>query len=356
MIEFLSDNNPVFSEWLFKQAYNVKVKCLGKYVYLRGLIEFSNICIKDCYYCGIRKSNENFIKYLMSEEEIIKSAIWAFEKGYGSVVLQSGERKDKFFIGMVESLLTKINFLTSGKLRVTISCGEQSKETYRRWFEAGANRYLLRIETSNHKIYESLHPNNYDFNKRLKCLFDLRDIGYQVGTGVMIGLPNQEFKDLANDIMFFRSIEADMIGMGPFIPHLDTPLKSFSSPLVKSKKGLYILSLKMISIARILMPKINIAATTAFQALYPFGREKALLCGANVFMPNISEAKYRKDYRLYDDKPCIDENANECLECVDSRIRGIGESTSYKDWGDSLVYKERIRNKGMDDGNPFSII
>ena len=284
IIELLSNNSPSHSDWLFKKSYNAKVKFLGKRVSLRGLIEFSNICIKDCYYCGIRKSNNNFIKYLMSEEEIIKSAIWAFEKGYGSVVLQSGERKDKFFIELVESLLKKINCLTSGKLRITISCGEQSKETYRRWFEAGANRYLLRIESSNHKIYESLHPDNYDFNKRLKCLFNLKNIGYQVGTGVMIGLPNQDFKDLANDIIFFRSIEADMIGMGPFIPHPNTPLNQSSSNIVKNKKELYMLSLKMIAITRILMPKINIAAATAFQALYPFGREKALMCGANIFM------------------------------------------------------------------------
>lgn len=344
IIDLLSVNEAQSINSLFQKAYQVKNSLLGRKVYLRGLIEFSNICSKDCYYCGIRKSNLKVDRYLMPEIEIINSAKWAFENGYGSIVLQSGERNDKKFISYMENILLKISEVTSNKLRITLSCGEQTKETYRRWFEAGAKRYLLRIESSNRLIYESIHPSDHNFNKRVKCLLTLKEIGYQLGTGVMIGLLNQTMEDLANDIIFFKSIGADMIGMGPFIQHVDTPLFGTGIKIVNNKNELYNLSLKMIAVARIMLPNINIAATTALQALYPFGREKALLTGANVFMPNISEAKYRKDYKLYENKPCVDENSSECLQCVESRIKGIGESIGYFEWGDSLHFEERIYN------------
>jgi len=344
IIDLLSLNDNQSINLLLKNAYQVKNSVLGKTVYLRGLIEFSNICSKDCFYCGIRKSNSKVDRYIMAEEEILNSARWAFENGYASIVLQSGERNDKKFISYIENILLNISEVSSNKLRITLSCGEQTKETYRRWFEAGAKRYLLRIESSNRLLYESLHPSNHDFNKRVKCLLTLKEIGYQLGTGVMIGLPNQKIEDLANDIIFFDSIDADMIGMGPFIPHGDTPLASPNIQIINSNSELYNLSLKMVAVTRIMLPKINIAAATAFQALYPFGREKALLAGANVFMPNISETKYRKDYKLYETKPCADENSTECLQCVESRIKGIGEKIGYFEWGDSLHFEEKIHN------------
>lgn len=343
IIDLLSLNDSQSINMLLQNAYQVKNSVLGNTVFLRGLIEFSNICSKDCYYCGIRKSNSKVDRYIMAEEEILNSARWAFENGYASIVLQSGERSDKKFVSFVEHILVKISEITSNGLRITLSCGEQSKETYRRWFEAGAKRYLLRIETSNRIIYENLHPSSHDFNRRLKCLLTLKELGYQLGTGVMIGLPNQKIDDLANDIIFFDSIDADMIGMGPFIPHGDTPLDAPNIQIVNNNSELYNLSLKMVAVTRIMLPKINIAAATAFQALYPFGREKALLAGANVFMPNISETKYRKDYKLYETKPCVDENSTECLQCVESRIKGIGEKIGYFKWGDSLHFEEKVK-------------
>lgn len=344
IIDLLSLNDTPSINLLLQNAYQVKNSVLGKTVFLRGLIEFSNICVKECYYCGIRKSNSKVDRYLMSEEEILNSAMWAFENGYGSIVLQSGERNHKKFVSFVENILLKISEATSNKLRITLSCGEQSKETYNRWFDAGARRYLLRIESSNKLIYENIHPSDHNFNRRVKCLLTLKEIGYQLGTGVMIGLPNQTIEDLANDIIFFRSLDVDMIGMGPFIPHADTPLFEQDIKIVGNKTELYNLSLKMVAVTRIMLPKINIAAATAFQALYPFGREKALLAGANVFMPNISEVKYRKDYRLYETKPCVDENSIDCLQCVEKRIEGIGESIAYFEWGDSQHFEERIYN------------
>lgn len=331
---------------LIQKAYQQKVNTLGNTVYLRGLIEFSNICYKDCYYCGIRKSNIKVNRYLMTIDEILNSAKWAFDKGYGSIVLQCGERKDKNFINFIESILNSISIQTSNEFRVTLSCGEQTKETYKRWFDAGAARYLLRIESSNKRIYESLHPQNHSYNNRVACLNFLKEIGYQVGTGIMIGLPNQMLEDLASDIIFFNSIEADMIGMGPYIPHSDTPIFPAEIQIVRNKIELYNLSLKMIALTRITIPKINIAAATAFQALYPFGREQAILSGANVFMPNISEAKYRNNYRLYENKPCVGENTFECFECVENRIKGIGESIAYFENGDSRLFYERV-NKSI---------
>jgi biotin synthase len=338
-IEFLlsSDDEHEIKE-LFTTAYGIKVKNLGNKVYLRGLIELSNICSKDCFYCGIRKSNMAVDRYIMSEDEILNSSLWAFENGYGSIVLQSGERSDKNFVSFIEAILLKISSLTSDKLRITLSCGEQSKDTYQRWFDAGARRYLLRIESSNKNLYEKLHPSSHSFEDRLKCLIMLKDIGYQLGTGIMIGLPNQSLEDLANDILFFKSVEADMIGMGPFLLNTDSKLSASEIDIVKNKNELYRLSLLMIALTRIAMPTINIAAATAFQALFPFGREQALLSGANVFMPNLSEVKYRENYKLYENKPCVDENSIECLECVENRIKGIGESIEYFKWGDSLKF------------------
>jgi biotin synthase len=278
----------------------------------------------------------------MHEDEILNSAKWAFKNGYGSIVLQCGERSDKNFINNIESIIIKILTQTSNEFRITLSCGEQSRDTYKRWFEAGAKRYLLRIESSNRKIYESLHPQTHSYFRRVACLDILKNIGYQVGTGIMIGLPNQTIEDLADDIMFFKSIDADMIGMGPFIPHPDTPIYPNKINIIKNKIELYNLSLKMIALTRITIPNINIAAATAFQALYPFGREQAILSGANVFMPNISELKYRENYKLYENKPCVDENTFECFECVANRINGIGESIAYSKSGDSLIFKERM--------------
>ena len=338
-----SDANQI--RHIFHQAKDIKQNTLGHDVYLRGLVELSNICTKDCYYCGIRRSNTSVKRYLMAEDEIISSAMFAFEKGFGSIVLQSGERSDTKFLHLIETVVEKINYLTSRQLRITLSLGEQSKDTYQRWFDAGADRYLLRIETSNESLYNKIHPANHCYNERINCLTALKMIGYQVGTGVMIGLPYQTINDLVNDILFFKEMDIDMLGMGPFIEHSQTPLFGKPIDIVNSRLHLFELSLKMIAATRIVLPNINIAATTALQALDPLGREKGINAGANVIMPNISSPIYRKDYLLYEEKPCINDLADDCFDCVIKRIELTGEKVAMFSNGDSLNFVNRQRRK-----------
>ncbi len=340
--EMLSLESPENLKELFSKAYKVKEKFVGTKVFFRGIIEFSNICEKDCYYCGIRKSNKNVERYLMKEEEIINSAKWAFDADYGSIVLQSGERSDKKFIDDVEKILYKIKEITNNKLGITISLGEQTKETYKRWFKAGAHRYLLRIETSNKELYSKLHPKNHSFENRLNCLKTMREIGYQVGTGVMCGLPFQTVEDLANDILFFKEFDIDMIGMGPFIPHKDTKFANLLKDFDKNKKQSLEMGLKMIAVTRLVLQDVNIASTTALQALNDVGRELGLMAGANIIMPNITDTKYRGNYQLYENKPCLDENSTMCKDCLGGRINKIGEEIGYNEWGDSPHFKNRL--------------
>lgn len=327
---------------LYKEAKAVKQSTLGHDVYLRGLIELSNICTKDCFYCGIRKSNRSVNRYLMAKDEIIASAMFAFEKGFGSIVLQSGERDDDNFIAFIENIIEEINYLTTRQLRITLSLGEQTNETYKRWFNAGANRYLLRIETSNESLYNKIHPTNHNYNNRVNCLLALKEIGFQLGTGVMIGLPYQTIDDLVNDILFFKEMDIDMIGMGPFIEHSQTPLFGQPINIANSPSQLLELSLKMIAVTRIFLPKINIAATTALQALDPLGREKGINAGANIIMPNISLPKYRGDYLLYEEKPCVNDLADDCYECVIKRVEITGQKVALFSHGDSLNFSTKI--------------
>ena len=327
-------------KYLYDYAYEVKKKYVGKKAYFRGIIEFSNICEKDCLYCGIRKSNSKMNRYIMSENEILEKAKWAYENGYGSLVLQSGERHDKEFIDFVENILKKIKEISNNALGITLSLGEQQYDTYKKWYDAGAHRYLLRIETSNKKLYKKLHPSSHNFDTRFNCLKHLKDIGYQVGTGVMVGLPFQTTEDMINDVLFYKDFNIDMVGMGPYLKHNDTPLarevKNYSE-----KKQLK-LGLKIIAITRILLQDINIAATTALQALNPVGRELGLKAGANVVMPNITDKKYREFYKLYENKPCTDEKSTECKSCLKNRVESIGENVGFNEWGDSPHYFKRI--------------
>jgi biotin synthase len=328
---------------LFEKAREEKAAYVGKKVYFRGLIEYSNYCKKNCYYCGIRAGNSRYARYQMTDNEVMEAVNYAFENDYASIVIQSGERSNKAFVNKIESLLKKIHRQTSGKIHVTLSLGEQSEETYRRWFEAGAHRYLLRIEVSNPDLYKKLHPNNatHDYQHRIDALHTLRKTGYQVGTGVMIGLPFQTLTDLADDLLFFRDFDIDMAGMGPYIEHADTPLYQYREKLLPLKER-FDLSLKMVAILRIMMKSINIAATTAMQTIDPQGREKALMVGANVIMPNLTPVKYRQDYLLYENKPCLDEEAEECKSCLEARIHMAGDTIGYGEWGDSKHFKDRI--------------
>jgi biotin synthase len=232
---------------------------------------------------------------------------------------------------------------------ITLSLGEQSEDTYRKWKEeAGVRRYLLRIETSNPALYKKLHPDNelHSYNTRLKSLELLRKLDYQVGSGVMIGLPFQTIEDLADDLIFFKEFDIDMAGMGPYIEHEDTPLYKYRNLLI-SKQERFELSLKMVALLRIIMKDINIAATTAMQTLDKMGREKALKVGSNIIMPNLTPVKYRENYLLYEDKPCIDEEASECKNCLEARIHIAGDEIGYGEWGDSIHFEKRKSNNSQ---------
>ncbi len=326
-------------------AYQVKMKTVGPRVHFRGIIEFSNICIKNCYYCGIRRDHKQVNRFQMATEEILKSAVWAYENDYGSIVLQAGERQDPVFIHWVEEIIREIHLHTHQALGITLSLGEQSPETYQKWFQAGAQRYLLRIETSRESLYQELHPEHHSFQNRLECLTHLRTIGYQVGTGVMIGLPGQTHQDLVNDLLFFRDYDIDMIGMGPYVIHQSTPLGQQAVNTEEKKKERFQLGLRMIALARILLPTVNIAATTALQALHPVGREMGLKSGANILMPIITDSRYRKDYLLYDGKPCVEDSAGQCKRCLESRIHQMGETIGYQERGDSIRFNQRNETK-----------
>jgi len=309
---------------------------------MRGLIEISNVCIKDCLYCGIRKSNSQVQRYELNDEEIVEAAVFAYRNHYGSVVLQGGERKDPAFILRIERLVREIKRLSDQRLGITLSLGEQSEDTYRRWFEAGAHRYLLRIETSNEELYRKIHPDNdlHRFHTRLSCLHRLQRCGYQTGTGVMIGLPFQTTEDLAGDLLFFRELDADMIGMGPYLEHRDTPLWQEREQLLSPQERLR-LALHMVSCLRLLMPDINIAATTALQSIDPIGREKALAIGANILMPNITPLNNRGNYRLYENKPGMDEGTEESIRRLTESIRHCGCEIRFGTWGDSRHWKQK---------------
>lgn len=327
---------------LFQKAAEIKSEFVGKKVYFRGLIEFSNICTKNCYYCGIRSGNDKVERYIVTEEEVLEAARYAYDNGFASMVIQSGERDDPKFIESVNHLLVKIREYSKGELGITLSLGEQTEETYRQWFDNGAHRYLLRIETSNRDLYGKLHPNDskHDFDFRVNCLKLLRKIGYQVGTGVMIGLPFQTPGHLADDLLFFRDFDIDMCGMGPYIEHEHTPLFQYKDKLLPLTER-FNLSLKMIAILRVMMKDINIAATTAMQTIDPQGREKALKVGANIIMPNLTPVKYRESYLLYENKPCLDEDASECQKCLEARIHIAGDTIGYRERGDSKHFSKR---------------
>ncbi len=327
---------------LFAKSESIKQQYVDNIVYFRGLIEFSNQCSKDCFYCGIRKSNIKVKRYQLTDAEILNAAQFAIDQHYGSIVLQSGEIQSPYFTHRMEHLITEIKALSSGKLGITLSCGEQDNETYRRWFNAGAHRYLLRIETSDRELYARIHPTdkNHRYDERIRALQNLKSIGYQTGTGVMIGLPFQTIEDLADDLLFMKNFDIDMCGMGPFIEHQDTPLYAHREKLMPLVER-FEMTLKMIAILRIMMKNVNIASTTALQAIDKMGREKALKIGANILMPNITPGKYRNDYKLYENKPCTDEEAEDCVSCLEMRIKIAGSRIGYDEWGDSKHFSQR---------------
>ena len=328
---------------LFQKALEMKLSEVGKKVFFRGLVEFSNVCSKDCYYCGIRFSNKKVNRYNLSDEQILDASRFAYENNYGSLVLQSGEIASEAFANRIERLLKEIKLLTGKSMGITLSLGEQTEEVYLRWFNAGAHRYLLRIESSNQELYGKLHPGNHIFEDRLDCLKTLQRIGYQTGTGVMIGLPFQTVEDLADDLLFMKQFNIDMVGMGPYIEHAETPLYQYRTELWDINER-FDMTLKMIAILRLMMKDINIAAATALQAIDPMGREKAIRVGANIIMPNITPGFYRNDYALYENKPCVDEEPEQCMGCLDARLAIADSEIGYGEWGDSKHYFKRAIN------------
>ena len=310
IIDILKDNS--INEYLFEKANEVREKYVGNDVHLRGLIEFSNICKCSCKYCGLRKDNLKLERFRLSPEEIVDFAKKASEYGYKTVVLQSGED-----VHFKTEILKKIK---SFDLAITLSIGEKSFEEYQAYKEAGADRYLLRIETTDKELYKQMHP-NMSFENRVRCLKNLKSLGYEVGSGCLVGLPNQTIESLANDILFFKEIDADMIGIGPFIPNPNTPLHDANG-------GSFELALKVMALTRLLLPSINIPATTAMETLNPNGRIIALQSGANVVMPNVTEGDYRRKYEIYPGKICINDTPAHCRGCISAKIKAIGRNIS----------------------------
>ena len=288
ILEILKDDSQ--NDWLFSLADKVRKDNVGDEIHLRGLIEFSNTCTRTCKYCGLRAANTEIERYRMPVDEITVCAQNAVEAGYTTIVLQSGE--DIFYTK--ERICTIIETIKKLGTALTLSIGERSFEDYKAFKDAGADRYLIRIETTDKNLYQQMHP-NMSFKNRLRCLKDLKTLGYEVGTGCLVGLPGQTLDSLADDIIFFKNIDADMIGIGPFIPHPQTPLALCPS-------GNFTLALKVMALTRIMLPDINIPATTAMETLNPNGRIIALQSGANVIMPNVTTSAYSKKYEIYPNK------------------------------------------------------
>lgn len=300
---------------LFAAADAVRRERYGTDVFLRGLIEFTNVCQNDCYYCGIRKSNPHADRYRLTQEQILQCCANGYEMGFRTFVLQGGEdprNTDAWVCSVVDKIKTAYP-----DCAVTLSIGEQSRASYQAYFDAGADRYLLRHETASDAHYRKLHPEEMSLEHRKRCLFDLKDIGYQVGAGFMVGSPWQTPKELVADLRFLQQLQPDMIGIGPFIPHHETPFAD-------KPAGTLALTLRMLSILRLLFPYVLLPATTALGTISPIGRELGLKAGANVMMPNLTPTDARKQYDLYDNKICMDEEAAKCRLCQEGRVRSVG--------------------------------
>ncbi len=311
----LTDTDKEINEYLQKRAVAVRKANYGTDVYIRGLIEISNICKNDCYYCGIRKSNINCSRYRLTKENIITSCDVGYPIGFRTFVLQGGEDgyyNDDILCDIIASIKNKYP-----DVAVTLSLGERSIESYKKLFDAGADRYLLRHETANKEHYSHLHPQNMSFENRFRCLNDLKDIGYQTGCGIMVGSPYQNVDNIIEDLIFISKFKPQMVGIGPFIPHSDTPFCDMPHGSIE-------LTLKLLSIIRLMIPNILLPATTALGSLGEDGREKGILCGANVVMPNLSPPNVREKYMLYNNKLSSGAEAGESLNLLKENIEKIG--------------------------------
>ena len=315
-------------DYLCEKALETRKKYYGDKVYLRGLIEFTNHCKNDCYYCGIRCSNKNIDRYRLTLDEILECSDIGYELGYRTFVLQGGE--DRYFTD--EKIIEIIKAIKErhSDCAITLSIGEKSYESYKAFFEAGADRYLLRHETATDEHYKKLHPNNLKLSDRKKCLDYLKEIGFQIGAGFMIDSPYQTNENLAEDLIYLKELDPHMVGIGPFIPHHDTIFKD--EPTGKLEKTVI-----MLALTRLLLPKALIPATTALGTISPRGRESGLKAGANVVMPNLSPRSVRAKYALYDNKICLGDEAAECRKCIENRINFAG-FTLDTSRGDSITW------------------
>ncbi len=327
---------------LFDNALAIKKETLGDEVYFRGLLEFSNKCSKNCHYCGVRGGRKNLHRYEITDEDIRSAARFAVENDFASMIIQAGERTNKTFIDRITRALDIIMEESNNNMGITLSLGEQSEDVFRKWRDHGAARYLLRIESSNRELYEKIHPVDklHAYEKRIKGLELLQKTGYQVGTGVMIGLPFQTVEDLADDLLFFKKMDIDMFGMGPYIEHEETPLYQYRHLLPPPEERFW-MSIKMIAVLRLMVNDANMAATTAMQTIYPGGREKAMLAGANVIMPNLTPVKYREDYLLYENKPGLEQEKEDTVSYLEEIITGLGLKVGYGKKGDPLHFFNR---------------
>lgn len=287
----------------------------GNKIFIRGIVEFSNVCKNDCLYCGIRASNKDLQRYRLTEDEIISCCDEGYGLGFRTFVLQSGE--DKSY--STEELCSIVRRIKKDHpdCAVTLSLGEMDHEDYKALREAGADRYLLRHETANKEHYEKLHPANMSWEHRMNCLRQLKELGFQTGAGIMVGSPYQTAECIAEDMLFFESFKPEMIGIGPFLPHKDTPFRD-------EPKGSYELTLFLLSLCRILLPRVLLPATTALGTIHPLGREAGVKAGANVIMPNLSPTAVRKKYMLYDNKICTGDESAQCRGCLEERMKAIG--------------------------------
>ncbi len=296
-------------------ANRLREEYYGKAVYIRGLIEFTNYCRNDCYYCGIRRSNAKAVRYRLDKADILECCRDGYELGFRTFVLQGGEDlyyTDKKICDIVYAIKNAYP-----DCAVTLSIGEKSRKSYEEYYTAGTSRYLLRHETADNEHYKKLHPDSMSLDNRKRCLYDLKDIGYQVGAGFMVGSPYQTMENMVSDLRFLQELGPDMIGIGPYITHKQTPFKDFRS-------GDLGLTLRLLSVIRILLPYALIPSTTALGTIHPMGRELGLKAGANVVMPNLSPVKVRKLYELYENKICTGEEAAQCRGCLEKRVEAAG--------------------------------
>jgi biotin synthase len=312
-------------QYLYEAAREARHAVYGREVYLRGLIEFSNYCKNNCLYCGLRRGNAACERYRLSEDEILECADKGHALGFRTIVLQSGE--DPWYTDdRICSIVSRIRE-RHPDTAVTLSIGEKSRESYQKYYDAGAERYLLRHETINAEHYGRLHPQEMSLENRKRCLCDLKEIGYQVGCGIMVGSPFQTVDHIAEDLLFMKNFRPQMVGIGPFIPHKDTPFRN-------EERGSLEDTLHLLAVTRLLLPDVLLPATTALGTIDPQGREKGILAGANVVMPNLSPSGVREKYMLYDGKICTGDEAAECRRCMEMRVERIGYHVvvSRGDW------------------------